>query len=102
MSQAKSVKEVLIAARWLLVKHGWNQNQSHYENEDKHSFCAAGAIENVQGKNALKLQAQNALARVLSGNDFGAVGTIVSWNDHPARTKKEVLKAFDKTIEKCK
>jgi hypothetical protein len=82
--------EVLVAARNLIDREGWIQN-AHYAPEGR---CVRGALSDVtRGKTDLGYyHATRAFSDVVDEVLIGA------WNDHPDRTKAEVLAAFDKAI----
>jgi tetrahydrodipicolinate N-succinyltransferase len=102
-NQAKTVVQVLKAARWMLENVGWNQHQNavvQYVGDDEgcqevyKSFCAFGAISHVEKPGHRLTDA--AIARLQShigGN------SIVLWNDAKNRTKDQVLDLFDKAIK---
>ena len=103
--EAKTVKETLIAARWILENVGWG-TEYFAETESGEPLnlgevkpkivcaCAIGAIYLVEADDIFKWEAETLLSK--------EVGEYIpTWNDAPGRTKKEVLTAFDKAIEKC-
>ena len=83
---ARTPREVLVAARWILERHGWIQHALR----GPCGFCMRGAMGSVMCVNedvrwlALELLPQ---------------GCFTGWNDTPGRTKAEVLAAFDRAIE---
>ncbi len=97
---AKSAKEVLIAARWILENVGWCQGDfQRWERDAKGrivnpvkpwSFCAIGALNIVCCKNLNSL----VNAKIALGRLTGLGESIVSYNDIPGRTKEEVLALF--------
>lgn len=98
MSKASNPTEVLVAAKWLLENFGWNKGAYAKYGADKKvvSFCAIGAIAVIETDDpSLFSKAIDHLVSVVGG-------AIVPFNDNPKRTKKQVLKAFDKAIEKSK
>lgn len=102
MSQATTAKEVLVAARWLLVNHGWQQGSMHSQNNGKHFFCSVGAIMNVEADKDLLIKAKRLLSENLPKSSMATDSGIVIWNDQISRTKKQVLALFDKTIKGAK
>ena len=108
--KAKSVKEVLIAAKYLLKNVGWCQKYyakkhdrglwinlytdlkdqfSSEEAKEIIGFCSVGAIRAVEATEiGLKT---SAIAKL--------PGILADWNDDPSRTKKQVLAAFDQAIK---
>ena len=110
MSKAKTVKEVLIAARWILENIGWCQDasakrengtsiQGSFFIEPGHCYCASGAIDIIDTHhNSLKSHAARLVdeaARSLTGL------SIIACNDMPGRTKKKMLEVFDLAIKKA-
>ena len=106
--KAKTVKEVLIAAKWILENVGWCQKAYVTTKDDKLGFdpdgsaaigdvkaaCALGSIYMVQSDNHdLRPGAVDVLQN--------EVINITNWNDDPARTKQEVLDMFTRAIEKA-
>jgi hypothetical protein len=107
--KATTLKEALIATRWILQHTGWCQGQ-YYMNKEGHSTmnplygslggcCLGGARDLVECDRA-------ALRSKLFGKILGAIKnvdnncyTVVDWNDHPERTKEEVFALLDKLIE---
>ena len=102
--KAKTVKEVLVAARWIQDHLGWSQGHAHrnaagnpaWINNDIRSVCLWGAISLVESEDDnLKYQARWAISQAVDSSNA------VAWNDTPGRTKQQVLEAFDKAIEKA-
>lgn len=115
--QAKSVKEVLTAAHWILSHLGWaqsayfrNKNGSRmeyvYDNgldyqrrvpaypDQLGSCCMGGAIELVETTSRLRYETIAFLSRRMSPD-------IAFWNDKPERTKEEVLTTLKQAIQKA-
>lgn len=94
---ANSPKQVLQAAKWILENVGWIQGKSYHIVNDKYAgFCSFEAINVVVAKhNSSKSYAVATLSQFMDN-------TIVRFNDHPYRTKKEVLAAFERAIESLK
>ena len=94
--------EILKEARRLIAEKGWTQGSfARHSNGDPIGplgdnaacYCALGAIRKT-GNGPEQVFAVFALADV--------VGDYVSdWNDDPARTKEEVLAAFDEAIRRA-
>lgn len=113
MSKAKSVKEVLIAARWIIDNVGWCQ-LSYFQtkngdrlswsvirdlltNSDIRAVCAIGAIQLVDTDTDVELlqfDAENLLNEMVGCH-------VVFWNDDASRTKQEVLDLYDRAIERA-
>lgn len=99
MSKAKTVKEVLIAAKWMLEHVGWIQGKYMEKGADGNpiAFCASEALNRVIPTNRdLRDRAQYLLSLHMDG------GSIIGFNDDLGRTKEQVLAAFDKAIEASK
>jgi len=97
MSKAESTTQVLIAAKWMIENVGWCQGRSIQMDESQKpvAFCAGGAIAGVEADFYHKSFARDYLYRVVLTH-------VPEWNDHPLRTKKQVLKAFDQAIKLSK
>ena len=90
---AKSTKEVLIAAKWIIKNIGW----SHYggrsiDKNGKKIYCTLIAITNVEATFDLKYEAQNILRGIVKDQ-------LSTWNDNPNRTKQDVIDLFNKGIK---
>lgn len=97
--EAKNATEVLIAAKWILENVGWIKGQAvKYSNGKYQGFCANSALSMV------KASSGGALSRAhdLLQNEVGYPWGIVHFNDKTSTTKKMVLDAFDKAIEKSR
>jgi hypothetical protein len=106
MSQAKTVKEVLIATEWILNHLGWVQHNyllnAKKENvnlcsvkdreQEVKSCCLTGAMWLVEASSDLYYQARRHLHNIIHEN-------IVVFNDKHGRTKEEVLELVRKGIE---
>lgn len=108
MSQATTVKEVLIAAKWILENYGWcqgfyakdaeGQRVYGYHIEGAACYCTLGALNMVEtAADGLRAGATDLVIEVI-GNDW----IVSDWNDTPGRTKDEVLETFDRAIERTK
>lgn len=95
-------KKVLIGARKLLAEKGWCQGayardlkgQPVWEfvgSKAPVAYCALGAI--IESAGGAGEEARNVFSSVIDNNGLPA------WNDHPSRTKEEVLTAFDQAIK---
>ena len=86
-----TVKQILKAAKALLVKRGWVQEE--YSNAN--GYCLLGAIS----KAAAGSNANPAFVVVRRVLRIKGLDTIAGWNDRPDRTKEEVLKVLDRAIQ---
>jgi hypothetical protein len=109
--KAKTVKEVLVAARWILSHYKWVQRlhtQYGYTDEGRLDinkpigFCLIGAVDAVQ-----ILNEELSLVEPLRGEAFRLLRNVImdvhlaSWNDQKGMTKKQVLEALDRAIERA-
>lgn len=89
---ATTVKEVLIAARWIQNRLGWCQGRRYeYDDGRKVACCMLGAVEFVVTTTSLQDEAVEELRTTVENS-------VASFNDTVARTKCDVLEAFDDTI----
>lgn len=99
-----TVKEVLIAAKWILENIGWNQNDyyrsksgkrfdNHIDMSDVASACSAGAIYLVEADVSLQEDTVDYLLQTIGGS-------VSRFNDAPSTTKEDVLAVFQKAIER--
>lgn len=109
--KAQSVKEVLIAARWIIENVGWCQgffccqkdgrqldlSEAKKEPQRADSFCLLGAINMVESKQYTHEAAIKIIEQVLGPRTYP-----VAFNDGPYRTKDQVLKVLDKAIKVAK
>ena len=104
MSQAKTVKEVLIATEYILNHLDWTQNAFFRDSvgrttmvqEDAKACCLSGALRLVDDEpyQNLKHKARNEIQAVI-GDSY----SITTFNDKPGRTKEEVLEVVRKAIQ---
>jgi len=113
MSQAKSVKQVLQAAEWIIQNVGWSQfanfrdkngqvagyvsklSDSDYANLG--SVCLNGAVQLVKANYALKLKAL-VLLDAAAGKGCG-FSSITAFNDLSSTTKNKVLSMIRRVIQ---
>jgi hypothetical protein len=88
------VVESLKRAR-ALVERGWCQNSSE---DDKHNVCPSYAVQIATADRVEVYSRGVNLARLAMVKAIGWAN-IPAWNDHPGRTKAEVLAMFDRAIE---
>ena len=109
--QAKTVKQVLVAARWILDNVGWCQGSYFKSKDGKRMFnireatdvdcvCAMGAILAVETTEELQSQALDLVNDLIVENHYTRY--IANWNDESGRTKQQVLKMMDKAIERAR
>ena len=109
--KATTVKEVLVAAKWILQHYDWNQHSWFIDSKDvrwgspmhftrKHdrlqlkSCCISGAVQLVDTDfSNLEMARLELQAAARTDN-------IVNWNDWNGRTKKQVIRLLDKAIAK--
>lgn len=103
--KAKTVKETLVAARWILENVGWCQgyyfkdaegrDASTLHPEDIHCACTLGALSLVEKEDPGLYMGALRILEPLVGK-----GTMIArWNDQEGRTKEEVLDLFDRAIK---
>jgi len=91
--KAKTVKQVLEAARWMLENVGWVKYQYVAKVNGKYvGLCAFGALEMVEAENNHLVQAQDRLREEMDGS-------IIRFNDRPDITKRMVINAFKRAIK---
>ena len=84
-----SIKRVLEEAA-NLIEHGWLQNRAY--NEDNTAFCVLGAIEYAaRSENIVVMDAAELYLKEYLGLENASV---ISWNDAPHRTRREVVQAL--------
>jgi hypothetical protein len=95
MSQAKTVKQVLTAAKWMIENIGWTKGSYRAYDEEKKTigFCSLGALDAVEANGKVKGQAQAHMYYMIPGR-----AGVAAWQDDAVRTKQEVLDFFDKAI----
>jgi hypothetical protein len=91
----KSIKEVLVEARDLIVDNGWCQHQAVWYKDGKpQAYCLVGAIATVTDRNTpLYLATVNHVKSYIDGRN------VSEWNDAFTRNKHEVVELLDKVIE---
>jgi hypothetical protein len=102
--KAQTVKEALVAIRWIIDHHNWCQGTMFLDKNgfciskdralvgDLYACCAIGATHLVDANDGVVLEARR-LMRVKTKDD-----SIIAWNDKQGRTKEEVLDLLDKLI----
>jgi len=107
-NRAKTIKEVLVAAKWMIENIGWCQEDLviYDRNNNEEAFCATGAISYVNGygeRSIVKDNAIRVLANAIDGYQIHdtttCLDTIVNFNDWSETTKNKVLSKFDKAIK---
>lgn len=105
--EAKSVKEILIAAKWIIENVGWCQGSYALTKDNNRIFsveeayaagdicaaCSTGSIMLTEASEQLKNDAERILRLQVPDHK------IVDWNDAPGRTREEVLAVFDRAIK---
>lgn len=106
------VVEALTEARDLLVSEGWVQGVYADQVDDESDLCrrcALGALRQMDSTDhphvVVTLEMQDILLAAMRqvDNDAGdgvlQFHSVIQWNDHGGRTKKQVIEAFNKAIE---
>jgi intergrase/recombinase len=99
--KAKTVKEVLVATKWILSHYEWHQGSytANDANGKPFSFCLVGAMQRVETEKLdLMAQAYKFMADEVQPHQEMILSV---WNDMPGRTKTEVLSLLDRVIEKA-
>jgi hypothetical protein len=95
----KPWQEVLLKAADIIEQKGWTQGE--FQKSGRH--CAVGAINMATGGTPLSArqpeiayQATHMLLKFLNETTLegSRIGSVMSWNDSYAKTRKEILKAF--------
>jgi hypothetical protein len=101
--KAQTVKEVLVATKWILEHTGWCQGASGMDKDGIKcrvqdpkcvSRCLTGAIYTVEADTTLLNQ-----AHYLIEGDLNS--TVIKFNDTWGRTKQEVLDLLVRVIERA-
>lgn len=95
--KAKTATEVLKAAKWIIENVGWCKKDFTKRNKDGKvvGVCATQAIYFVEIDNDFGVR-ENARERLQ--NEMHS--SIVEFNDRPTTRKRDVIRAFNKAIEK--
>ena len=110
--KAKTAKEVLIAAKWILTHFDWCQNSWYVATDGQligeeyfittgqkqlKCCCLHGAVDLVECEVPARIGAIGLLERNL-GLDYDG---IITWNDVKGRTKKQVINLLNLAIKKA-
>ena len=112
--QAKTIKEYLIATRYIIDNYGWCQN-SYFKFKNGAPFwsemkidpqtfggsCLEGAINLVEAVDDLRRATINTIEQALPLFVNTTLRTLPHFNDAQGRTKEDVLALLDKLIEKA-
>lgn len=98
-NQAKNVKQVLQAARWMIDNVGWCQYRfTAYDTQGKIAgFCLSGAFDRVQADSSTIELARRFVRKSLPKG----FETLPGFNDNKKTTKKKVLNLLDRLIKKA-
>lgn len=109
---SRKVKDALVQAKGLLETGGWIQRNF---SDGNGAHCALGAINQVTiGEPSYfsvdpsdpRSMVVNGAKRFLASGTYtgcevpGCACSVGNWNDHPSRTKEDVLAAFDRAVLK--
>ena len=111
--KAKSPKQVLIAAKWMLENVGWCKgNYVSYKDSiglEIESLCILGAINRVEIDedkvgihSAAKSMIWELIKKQKQNSSLHMDSAIGTWNDESKRTKKEVIQLLNKAIAQAK
>lgn len=109
MKKAKTAKEVLVAAKWIIENVGWCQNAFAKDKngqtipprvhnaENIACVCSLGALELVQANLSIKMAAEKILLDTINQKPRSFWRSVIEWND--TSSKEEVVKTFDEAIK---
>lgn len=94
----KTIKEVLVQAKQILVQQGWCQGQY---TDNKGRCCMSEAIQRVHNPDPKHswLSEEDGTSQAHSFLYKFLRGSIAKWNDTDGRTQEEVLSKLDEAIE---
>ena len=114
MSQAKTITQVLQAAKYIIEEVGWSQSaffrdlQGHAiiggqeaveaDYTQLGSVCLEGAINLVEADPELKSQTLEILGN-MTRNKYGRYSSVLWFNDSVSTTKQDVVALLDQAIE---
>lgn len=105
--------EKLVALKNLFLEKGWTQGvyardadyqEVPFNSEEAFCFCFEGGLRKITQKAGDYDWDANLIFQIrkfIIDQNKISYRTIVGWNDDPARTKEEVIRAIDVAIEKC-
>jgi len=113
----ESVRAIVQGARDLLAERGWTKGAMARDGKGEvcgwngplaESFCLAGALLRMAGTegHAAAAESIRGIHRVIlreAGRDetlYEDEPDIISWNDHTAKSKDDVLSLLDRVLEK--
>lgn len=102
-TKIKTSTDVLRTAKQLLVDVGWVKHQAYKSDMrgEKTAYCAVGAISFIGGYDLINARGRaHQRLNKAAGKKFDF--SIVTLNDHPHTSKKQVLAAFDRAINSTK
>jgi hypothetical protein len=82
-----------------LIELGWTQDAYSRDAEGHDNMCAGSDPVCWCAVGAMAETGSGGLCEMYFRRAIDWPGGIISWNDHPDRTKADVLAAFDKAIE---
>jgi hypothetical protein len=98
--QTQEVLKVLRRARYLIYRDGWLQREFDIPPSDlamargwSLHYAIAEAAAGEDGRPHIRVEWTRRLIRKLTGHN------IPEWNDHPLRTKRDVIALLDRAIE---
>lgn len=104
-----NTKELLIEARRLLQEVGWcqltnaskNGNSVSIFSNEADSFCIYGAITKASNPKVIEdiYDTREPIEIIRNAIPPNFDKSITLWNDHPDRTKEEVINLFDNVID---
>jgi len=98
-NKAKTVKQALVAAQWMLDNIGWVKGNFEKFGFDGKSigFCLSGAINRVETTDGVRMRARSALENSVKERYFPS---IIGFNDYIGTTKEDVDTVIKTAIRK--
>ena len=105
--KAKTVREALVATRWIIDQVGWCQGRLYQAKDGNVIWYKGGIIPGNLGACCLEgamslVEIDSEYVRFDAGKKIRAIGTdhtsIHIWNDALGRTKEQVLAMLDQVI----
>lgn len=90
----KSIIRTLKSAR-TKIENGWTKGSFSVRIKGKTHYCVVGAVNSSTRSVAIQKRAKLELEETLS-----PVLALIFWNDDPRRRKRDVLRAFNRTINR--
>lgn len=105
MRKARTIKEILVATRWIVNRLAWHKGCNWRSRSGKPlidlkeeivSSCLYGAMLLVESESHYIF---TDAVHYLNAKVPASCGNIAAWNDHSERTKEDIIKFLDKVIK---